>query len=222
MAVRQEELEWARENLAVVPSLPQADLDKDAKQIADLVGMRAIAPALAASGSDLPLLADDFGIRLWSKVALEVDGLWLQPILMKARDGEHLSQDDYAEAVLTMADAGFSYISLDAQTLLYGLRKANFDVSAVMKPLQILLGKPADLNRNLMIAISVLVALKEEPCPPITIYRFASEVARAAAYPRWADVRKILSAIACAPLPALQEHLKNWLFWNSMGSAQKS
>ena len=221
LAARQEELEWARENLAVVPSLPQADLDKDAKQIADLVGMRAIAPALAANGSDLPLLADDFGIRLWSKAALEVDGLWLQPILMKARDGEHLSQDDYADAVLTMADAGFSYISLDARTLFYGLRKANFDVSAVMKPLQILLGKSADLKRNLMIAMSALVALKEEPCPSITVYRFASEVARAAVYPRWEQAGEILGAIASAPIPLMREHLAEWHRWNSIGQNPK-
>jgi len=221
LAARQEELEWARENLAVVPSLPQADLDKDAKQIADLVGMRAIAPALAANGSDLPLLADDFGIRLWSKAALEVDGLWLQPILMKARDGDHLGEDDYAEAVLAMADAGFSYISLDARTLLYGLRKANFDVNAVMKPLRILLGKSADLKGNLIIAMSALVALKEEPCPPITVYRFASEVARAAVYPRWEQAGEILGVIARVPIPQMREHLSEWLRWNSMGRKPK-
>ncbi|MGY6638096.1 MAG: tetratricopeptide repeat protein [Erythrobacter sp.] len=221
LAARQEELEWARKNLAVVPSLPQSDLCKDAKQVADLVGMRAIAPALAANGSDLPLLSDDFGIRLWARAALGVDGLWLQPILMKARDSGHLSQDDYAEAVLTMAEAGFSYISLDARTLLYGLRRASFDVRAVTRPLQILLGKSADLKRNLMIAISALVALKEEPCSPITVYRFASEVARAAVYPRWGQAAEILEIISRTPIPFMREHLAQWHRWNSIGQNPK-
>lgn len=222
LKARADELEWARDHLEVLPSLPQTELDKEAKVVADLVGMRAIAPSLAANGADLPLLADDFGIRIWSKAALDVDGLWLQPVLMKARDNGHLDDEQYAEAVLAMVDAGFAYVSLDNRTLLQGLKKADFNVDVLTKPLAMLLGKSADINRNLLIAIAVLVALKEEDCPPITVYRLASEVARAAVYPRWAEANAILSAIASAPVPALREHLENWLFWNSMGSKSKS
>ncbi|MFT4894644.1 MAG: Flp pilus assembly protein TadD [Devosia litorisediminis] len=222
LKARADELEWARTHLEVLPSLPQTELDKEAKVVADLVGIRAIAPSLAASGADLPLLADDFGIRIWSKAALDVDGLWLQPVLMKARDGEHLSDEQYAEAVLAMVDAGFSYVSLDSRTLFQGLKKANFNVDALSKPLKMLLGKSADINNNLLIAIAVMVALKDEDCPPITVYRLASEVARAAVYPRWAEANAILSAIASAPVPALREHLQNWLYWNSMGSKRGS
>ena len=217
-AARADELEWARQNLEILPSLPQVELDKQAKQTADLVGMRAIAPPLAASGADLPLLADDFGIRMWSKSALDVDGLWLQPVLMKARDEKELTDEQYAEAVLAMVDAGFSYVSLDNRTLLLALRKADFAVDAVSKPLKMLLGKSADINRNLLIAIAVMVELKEEDCPPMTIYRFASEIARASVYPRWNEADAILSAIASAPVPALREHLEQWLFWNSLGT----
>lgn len=221
LTVREKELQWARKHLAIVPSLPQADLSEDARQIADIVGMRAIAPVLAADGADLPLLADDFGIRLWAKAALKIEGLWLQPILMEARNGGHLTEDSYAKAILEMAEAGFSYISLDNRTLLYALREANFNVDHIVKPLQTLLGKSADLNPNLGIAISVMIALRDEKCPPITIYKLASEIARAASYPRWDQVKEILSIIASAPIPQralMRDHLNQWYWWNSMGA----
>ena len=222
LKARTDELEWAREHLEILPSLPRTELDKEAKAVADLVGMRAIAPSLSASGADLPLLADDFGIRIWSKAALDVDGLWLQPVLMKARDDGHLNDERYAEAVLAMVDAGFSYVSLDNRTLLQGLKKADFNVDVLSKPLKMLLGRSADINRNLLIAMAVMLALKDEDCPPMTVYRFASEVARAAVYPRWAEASAILSTMGSAPVPAIREHLESWLFWNLMGSKRKS
>lgn len=218
LEVRAKELEWAREKLVIVPSMPRSELDPDAKQMTELVGMRAVAPSLAANGADLPLLADDFGIRLWSKAALNVDGLWLQPVLMRARDDGHLSVEAYAKAVIAMADVGFSYISFDGPTLLHALREAKFETEAVRKPLQILLGKPADLSQNLLIAMSVLASLEGEGCPLLAIHKFASEIARAATYPRWGQAREILRAIASAPVPFIREHLESWYWWNSIGS----
>lgn len=218
LRVRADDLDWARNHLQILPSLPEAELSKDAKQIADLVGTRAIAPTLAASGAGLPLLADDFGIRIWSKAALDVDGLWLQPVLMKARDDGHLNSEQYADAVMAIVDAGFSYISIDPQTLLHALRKAKFDVDAVAKPLKIVFGTSADINRNLLVAIATMVLLNNENCPPATVYRLASAVAREAVYPRWSQRKKILSALAKAPIPAMHQHLESWLWWNSTGS----
>lgn len=217
--VRKDELEWARENLEIVDALPSRELDREARQMADMVGLNAIAPALAASGAGLPILADDFGIRLWAKAALDVDGLWLQPILMRARDQGAIDEGQYATAILDMAEAGFSYISLDNRTLLHALRKADFDVSSVEKPLNILLGKSADINRNLFIAMATLVALKDEDCPPMTPYKLASQIARAATYPRWDQVDKILSAMSAVPFPGMAKHLQSWKQWNSLGSA---
>ena len=216
--VRKDELEWARENLEIIEALPSRELNRESRQTADMVGFRAVAPAFAASGSGLPILADDFGIRLWAKAALDVDGLWLQPILMRARDQGAIDEGQYATAILDMAEAGFSYISLDNRTLLHALRKADFDISSIEKPLTILLGKSADINRNLFIAMATLVALKDEDCPPMTSYKLASQIARAAVYPRWDQADKILSAMGAAPYPGMAKHLQSWKWWNSLGS----
>lgn len=218
LEVRKAEVEWARNNLEVVPSLPRTELDKDAKQMADMVGTRSIAPALAANGADLPLLADDFGIRLWSKAALEVEGLWLQPVLMAARDAGHISVVDYSEAIASIADAGFSYTSFDGPTLHHIIKKADYDVHTVSGPLKVLLGTPADLENNLPIAMSVIVALKKEGAPQTAIFRLASEIARAATYPRWEEAPQILHFIAQPFGQLMREHLSNWYWWNAMGS----
>ena len=223
--VREDEWNWARANLEILPALPRSDLSQRSRDAVAMIGVSGVAPALAANGALLPLLADDFGSRVWAKDTLQVDGLWLQPVLMESRERGHMSYDDYAKAALAMVDAGFSYVSLDVSTLLYALRQGDYDGSKLSKPLEILCGKSADLMNNLVIASGLLNALASEPCPPLTRERVASEIARKACYPRWAEASKILAAIIALVQPGkaqMRSHLSEWLWWNSMGQKRSS
>ena len=187
-----------------------------------MVGADAVAPSLAANGANLPLLADDFGSRIWARDALQVEGLWLQPVLMEARKRGHLSDEDYAKAALAMVDAGFSYISLDASSIMFALREANYEVEKISKPLQLLCGVPADLANNLAIVAAATNSVEEEPCTPLTKYRLASEIARHACYPRWDKAETILASFAqliVRKRSVMKAHLARWLRGNSIGSS---
>lgn len=219
---RHEELQWAHDNLTVIPALPKVELEGEARELLNLVGLNALSPVLAAHGSGLPLLIDDFGLRIWAKEKLGVDGFWLQPVLMVARKKGHLSEEKYYQTIVDMVDTGSSYISLDAGCVIYALRTADYDVNKITEIMKTLCGLPGDLNSNLLVAAKAMNMIDNEPCPSLVKYRFASEIARHACYPRWSHASKILGAIVelCETSKNLmRNHLSMWLQYNSMGSS---
>ena len=67
---------------------------------------------------------DVLGARPARGLAREQFGLrtsWLQPILMKAKDGGHLSPDDYNNAILTLIRSNFDFVSVDPTLLVWAL-----------------------------------------------------------------------------------------------------
>jgi hypothetical protein len=217
---RKEEWEWARKNLTVIASLPSRDLSEAERKMVEMVGTPAVAPVFAANGHDLPLISEDFGLRLWAAETMNVRSAWLQPCLMVARDREHLSLDDYRKAVNEMVVAGFDYISLDVGCLIYALHQSDYDPTKIEEQLQVLGGIRADVPGNLGVAAMTIDALTDEPCALHRRLRVVSEIARQFTYPRWTEASAILGGLLslCKREKfVLREHLAIWLLGHSMG-----
>ncbi len=218
------ELKWMRGNVEIVECLPQEEIFGEARAIIDLVGTDVCAPAIAANGAQLPLLSDDFGFRTWSEHSFQLQGFWLQPILMAARDWKKITDQEYCEALCQMTNIGFEFISLDVNCFLYKLRSDKFMVTAELKKmLGAIGGKQADLPNNLGVAANIIDALIDEPCEDYQRFRFASEVITSFTKTRWDNAETVILALAqrCnRQSEEIAKHLIGWLVGHSIGSKE--
>ncbi len=215
---RKDDFDWANRRLTVLPALPKADLTGAAKETIDIVGASAVAPVLAADGADMPLLVEDMGARIWAKQALNLEGTWLQPVLMRAVDEGVLDQKRYAKCLELMNEIGLSYVSFDPPSILSILEDGNDVISRAGPILQTICGVDADLDTNLAIVARAIKLLQDKGEPRLVLERLASDAARSTCYPRWKDSVTILNAfnrILIANGVYLTRHLREWYRFNT-------
>ena len=221
---RAREFEWVRSHVGVVETVPGSEIFGEARKTIDLVGTDACAPAIAASGAGLALLSDDFGFREWAAQNFDLECLWLQPVLMVARDRGAISAEKYCEAICQLAVAGCEYVSLDVNCFRHALRRDDFNITRdVSKLIDVLGGKNADLANNLAVAASIIDALAYEPCPHFKRLRFASEALAAFTKSRSEHAVAIASRLSAECTEArstVSSHLVTWLLGHSIGTAQ--
>lgn len=216
---RREDFDWANRSLKVLAALPKADLTGAAKETQDIVGASALAPVLAADGADMPLLVDDMGTRIWAKQVLNLEGTWLQPVLMRAADDGFLDRERYAKCLEVMNEMGMSYISFDPPSILTILKDRNNIISRSKPILQTICGVDADISTNLTIVAQAIRLLQDAGEDRLVLERFASEAARAFCYPRWNNAVNILNALNRALFQngvVLTKHLREWYFTNAL------
>lgn len=75
-----------------------------------------IAPVVLA-GSERPLLSEDMRLRQFAQAIFKTKGLWLQAVLMHAREKSQISDEAYLNAVVGLAAYRHDFVSLSAWDL---------------------------------------------------------------------------------------------------------
>ncbi len=218
---RQREADWVKSTARIVSSMPKQNFSPETKNIVNMVGHTACDPAVAADGSDLLLVSEDMGYRIWGAAEFGIQTTWLQPVLITARDRNLLSADEYAEAINLLALSNHSYISLDPACLMYQARKNDFGLTREMARLLEKVGGPtADLLTNVGVLCSFTDALWTECANELKIKRLASESLASITRQRQEDPRHIV-AFFLEKLKerrgTMSQHALVWLLGHSFG-----
>jgi hypothetical protein len=101
----------------IVPAVAPNTASSLADSIAEEFDEAALAAAYVAAEGRL-LLSEDMHIRTIAKNAWNVKGVWLQAVLMHAREAGTLPETRYASAISQLASARHEHLSLDAKVLM--------------------------------------------------------------------------------------------------------
>jgi hypothetical protein len=219
-----EERAWAMANVAVVTAMPKQDFPPEIHSVIEMMGHVASDPLVAANGSGLLLLSDDFGLRASSTSSFAVSSTWLQPVLMVARQEGHLSDERYFEAINILALSGHTYISLDPDSLFHQARKDAFELTDNLRRLIGLIGGPSsDLSTNCNVAahfLDLVVRASREFADDLRVVRICSEILDAMTKGRQDDQQAIVSLIierTKARGGWLERQALAWLVGHSIG-----
>lgn len=219
---RASELKWARAVASVASAIPKTDLSQDARAIVNMVGHVASDPAVVADGQDLLLLSEDMGFRIWASATFKVPTVWLQPVLICARDEGVLKPDQYCEAVNMLALSGHTFTSLDVNCLMHQTLKDDFVLTRELSRLIGTIGGPsADLRSNSAIMSAFIDILIEECTDNLKAMRIISDSFNSITNKRWEDQRQlvflILKQLRSKKKKAVVKHALGWLIGHSFG-----
>ena len=145
------------------------------------------------------LLVDDLFTRQ-AAGQLGVSGVWLQPVLMNARDKKLVSVMDYAKAITDLIDAGQTFISVDPQTLM-AAHRLDGEVVGVNSGRRIRIavrslgGRHADINSHCRVAIVFLRGLWSTSSLELSDYAATSALLRSLQRERTGDYQSILTVL---------------------------
>jgi hypothetical protein len=107
------------------------------------------------------LLSEDQALRGLSQADYVVPSAWLQPVLMRALERNVISEDDYRDAVVTMIESQFQFISISPQLLLSAVRdtKGHILPAAFEKLATKIGGKIAELQSHAFVAYQTAVVV---------------------------------------------------------------
>lgn len=150
-------IEWAKNNCTILPAVPKVDYDFQSLDINDLMDGSFYDTFLAADGIEGALLCDDQNLRLLGHGLFQIDGVWLQPVLMEAFNGGILDEKQYADLIATFIGANYSFVTIDSGVLISWAEQFNWEPCPKFKQLASMLGDPtSDLESSLSVAIGFL------------------------------------------------------------------
>jgi hypothetical protein len=112
----QADKDWMQ-NLTILPAHGTKDPPAEVNELTARFGSSFLDEARAAQGASCLFICEDQALRLLAGAAFGVAATWLQPILMLARDGGHMSPEAYRTAITAMIDARLQFISVDPSML---------------------------------------------------------------------------------------------------------
>jgi tetratricopeptide (TPR) repeat protein len=129
-------LAWTRAHCDIVPAVPLADLPPElATKLDKVLGSAAHDTLLAAQGGQFVLVSDDLHLRALAKAAMGADGIWIQPVLMRAGEARHLEQDHYNRSVVSLASWRHNFTSVNSQQLFFAANRGKWKVTSEFEAL---------------------------------------------------------------------------------------
>jgi hypothetical protein len=122
LAAMQADQQWLAQHAQVVPARGTKDPSASWRMIEEKFGSHFLDEIRAAEGSDRMLLSEDHVLRRLARSEFGVDGVWLQPVLMKALDAKVMTVEEYLRAMLALIDANEEFISVNGAILYRSLR----------------------------------------------------------------------------------------------------
>ena len=98
-------------------------------ELKDLVGTASLASMLLAKDSDTPLYSDDFRGRLMAAELFNVHGVWTQPLLAHLAQSRLIPVEKYHSSISMLVQSGFSFVSLNAENLMWELNRSEMAVT---------------------------------------------------------------------------------------------
>jgi hypothetical protein len=150
-----EDRTWLEQVATILPADGTEDLGPEWKAITERFGRSFLDEARAAQSSGRLLLCDDHMLRVMAQIEFKVPATWLQPVLMRARDGGAMTAAEYIRALVTFADNKMSFISIDGTLLAETLAgaKGHHAPSDFVKLASLLGGAKADLPSHINAAL---------------------------------------------------------------------
>jgi hypothetical protein len=112
---------------------------------------------VAAEGNSYHLLSDDLRFRQLSKFACKIDGVWLQPILIKALQDGAITRLEYAEFLVELAQRGLYFVSVDSISLINILESNQWQVTPSFVALLSTFGEESnDLHSSVAVLVELL------------------------------------------------------------------
>jgi len=152
---------WLTENTTVIPAEGSRDPSPEWRPLIERFGSGFLDEIRAAEGAGFILLSEDQSLRAMSQADYVVPGAWLQPVLMRAMEKNIISEEAYRDAVVTMIESQFQFISITPQLLLSAVRgtKGHILPAAFEKLAKKIGSKIADLQSHAFVAYRAAVAV---------------------------------------------------------------
>lgn len=122
----------------------------------NLIGESSTAACLVARGRNLPLYADDLGLRSLAKNEWAVRSAWTQSILRAFHQSGLINQEEYFEAILKLALANYTFISIDTDFVMWVLRRNKMSITPEVERILHLLAGPDCTEDSAVILLSNL------------------------------------------------------------------
>lgn len=125
-------LERVQSRCDVAPAVPRADLKPSmAEGLHEVLGAATYDTLLAAHGSDLILVSDDWNLRRLAKGELKIPSVWIQPILMRAHDAGLVQSPQYHRATSLLVGWQHRFTSVSPELLLFVAAQDSWKVTAL-------------------------------------------------------------------------------------------
>jgi hypothetical protein len=113
---------WLAENTTIIPAEGSRDPSPEWRPLIERFGSGFLDEIRAAEGADLMLVSEDQTLRALGQADYVVPSAWLQIVLMRAFEQDNISEEVYRDAVVTMIDSRFQFISITSRLLLSAVR----------------------------------------------------------------------------------------------------
>jgi tetratricopeptide (TPR) repeat protein len=150
-------VDWVTTNCIIAAAI-ENDTPSAAMQLLSEVFDRVFYDTLvAAEGNSYHLLSDDLRFRQLSKFACKIDGVWLQPILIKALQDGAITRLEYAEFLVELAQRGLYFVSVDSISLINILESNQWQVTPSFVALLSTFGEESnDLHSSVAVLVELL------------------------------------------------------------------
>jgi len=121
-------LVWISKEIQVMPCTEALDINFNKKQKLDnLIGKPLIDSILIAKNDKNILFSDDLVLRLLAKNDFNVNGIWIQIILIDLLNSAKIKKEIYNDKIINLIKHNYIYVFFDAEILVESLKKANFE-----------------------------------------------------------------------------------------------
>lgn len=152
--------DFARDHAQIVDAIPAKDKDRKTREAFGMMETSFLDTAAAASRNDLLLVSEDKLFRDLVKSAHEVSGVWLQAVIMFAKEMRGLSNETYIEASRMLQIMGHDFTAVDPDILLAAAEKENYFATDMFnRVIRSISAKNSDLRSSLRVACRFLAAL---------------------------------------------------------------
>lgn len=134
-------------------------------RLAEIIGKSAT-DLITQRGDNIPIYTDDRNLRELAFNENRVGGIGIQTLLRKALEQGIISNDTYQENIISLIRLGYTYISIDAATLIYAVKAnrgcANYDFETL---LGVITNQYTEESSAIIVSADFIKALWQEKLP---------------------------------------------------------
>jgi tetratricopeptide (TPR) repeat protein len=147
------------ETLEILPAEASAALAEEARPILARLPSAFVDTIYAAQTPGRVLLSDDRVFRGLSEAAGGVSGVWSQVALQAALSQARITIQEYADGVLALVEAAYSFTSLSTPVLMHALKAANWRIEPRVEKLFLLVARPSNEPESVKRLLTDILAL---------------------------------------------------------------